>query len=797
MHVDGDRWQRINRAFFAAMDAAPEQRSAMLNQLCGDEPSLLQEVAALIHAHHQAGAFLQTPITGIYDQPRESSALQEGTKFGAYRVLRKIEHGGMGEIYLAERCDDQYQKQVAIKIVKRGLNSAWSLRQLRGERQILANLDHPYIARLLDGGTTEDGAPYLVMEYINGARIDEYCDSHRLSLTERLQLFLKVCSAVQYAHQRNIIHRDLKPGNILITPEGDPKLLDFGVAKLQPCESSLHLSSHISTAPWLLTPEYASPEQLLGQAVSASTDVYSLGILLYELLSGRHPYRLIHWTPHDVLHAVCEMEPEKPSACAGQTYVASARGATELDPAAISELRNERPERLRRHLAGDLDNIILKAMHKNPKHRYSSVEQFAQDIRRHLEGLPVIARKNTLAYRAGTFARRNKFLVAAGILVVASLVFSSFAARWQGEREKQRVRADLLHRLNSILEAHDEERGLVANTSSVIFEPGHVNLNEETRERLAKIAGILLVYPNLKLQIEGHTDNHGDYAYNLAISHERAQAVGNYLISQGIAPGMITTKGFGGVRPVATNDTEAGRRQNRRVEIVVSGDVIGNRVSPFSTASLPGDAVASANLRSIVPPSTLADGPNLALHKAAIGSTPCNATEVPDKAFNGSVSGGSSDKWCSHVSSAFLQVDLGMKFIVDQFVIRHAGAGGDLPILNTRNFNIQISTNGRDFVTVVRVTGNTRDVTVHTILPTLARFIRLNITRPAQHDDNASRIYEFEVYCDPAKLQRVADGAAVSCPAHKHGDSGKTYPATPGMSLRTPLNWRALSSARE
>src|SRR5205807_3527984 len=197
----------------------------------------------------------------------------------------------------------------------------------------------------------------------------------------------------------------------------------------------------------------------------------------------------------------------------------------------------ERPERLRRRLAGDLDNIILKAIRKNPKHRYSSVEQLAQDIRRHLERLPVIARKNTLAYRAGRFVLRNQFRIAAGILIVASLGFSSFAARWQGEREKQRLRPDLLYRLNSILEAHDEERGLVVNTSSVIFEPGHINLNEETRERLAKIAGILLVYPNLKLQIEGHTDNHGDYAYNLAISYERAGAVEAYLISQGIAPG--------------------------------------------------------------------------------------------------------------------------------------------------------------------------------------------------------------------------------------------------------------------
>lgn len=769
MHVDDYRWDRINHVFHAAMEAAPGQRNILLNQLCGNDPALLQEVGSLISAQRDAGSdFLQQPASELW-QPWPCSDTQiplEGCEFGPYRVLRKIGQGGVAEIFLAERCDNQFHKQVAIKIIRRGLESACSLRHFYTERQILADLDHPYISRLLDGGTTEDGVPYLVMEYIDGDRIDSYCDAHRLSIVERLQLFLKVCSAVQYAHQRNVIHRDLKPSNILITAEGNPKLLDFGVAKLVNQELSVQSSSRMITGPWLMTPEYASPEQVQGHAASVSTDIYSLGVLLYQLLSGHLPYRIRDLLPHEVLHTICEIRPARPSvALERMEETTTPEGdVTTLNPATISVLRRERLERLRRQLAGDLDNIILMAIHKEPQHRYSSIGQFAQDINRHLENLPVVARKDTLAYRACRYVRRNRFRIIAAALAIICLVTGALAAKWQAEREKQQLRTNLLHRLNSILEAHDEESGLVVNASSVIFDPGRVSLNVDARERLAKIAGIILAYPNLKVRIEGYTDNHGDDAYNLAISQERAQAVEAYLVSHGLSPKMITAKGLGGMKPIASNENEVGRQRNRRVEIIVSGDVIGERISSYSGSKpLPGTLMSWNNNSALQPAFGPDTGPNLALNKVAIGSVPCNVNEGPEKAFNGSVSAGNRDKWCSHANPAFLQVDLGRVFVVNEFIIRHAGAGGEPSVLNTRDFNIQVSTDGRKFATPVRVTVNTKGVTVYTIPAIRARFVRLNVTSPAQHGDTSSRIYEMEVYCGPGKPHRLGSGSVTAC----------------------------------
>jgi outer membrane protein OmpA-like peptidoglycan-associated protein len=454
------------------------------------------------------------------------------------------------------------------------------------------------------------------------------------------------------------------------------------------------------------------------------------------------------------VRTICETEPAKPSLAVERIEeITSPEGDVKtFNPLKIGELRRERPERLRRCLSGDLDDIILMAIRKEPRLRYSSVELFAQDIRRHLENLPVAASKHTLMYQVSRRLRKNRLRVLAAILAFACLFAGDFASRWQADREKQRLRADLLHRLNSILEAHDEDSGLVVNVSSVVFDPGSVTLNADAHERLARIAGIILAYPTLTARIEGHTDNHGDNAYNLAISQQRAQAVEAYLISQGITPNMITARGLGGTQPIASNETEAGRQRNRRVDIIISGDVIGERISAYSSAKLLNPILLSPknDPQTLQPIQSSVVGSNFALKKMSTSSVSCNVNEGPEKAFNGSVSAGNSDKWCSPVTPAFLQVDLGRTFVVNQFIVRHAGSGGEPSVLNTRDYNIQLSTNGRDFATAVRVTANLKDISVHAIPATWARFVRLSVRRPAQHGDNSSRIYELEVYCNPA-----------------------------------------------
>jgi serine/threonine protein kinase len=761
------------------MDVVPEERDCLLNRLCADDSSLLQEVTSLISADsHAQGTFLEQPLRDLSPPWLDcvERQLQEGQELGPYRILYKIGHGGMAEVYLAERCDNEYRKQVAVKIIRRGLDNRWNLKHFCTERQILADLDHPYISRLLDGGTTADGVPYLMMEHVDGDQIDKYCDAHRLSIEKRLDLFLKICAAVHYAHQHNVVHRDLKPSNIMITSEGNPKLLDFGVAKLLEMECpGASTPACTTTGPLMLTLDYASPEQVRGQAASVSTDIYSLGILLYELLSGHHPYPVSDLLPHEALRTICEVEPIKPSlAVERMQEMTGPEGVVKrLNPVEIAALRRELPERLHRHLSGDLDDIILMAIRKEPRLRYSSVELFAHDIRQHLGSFPVAARKHSFVHQLCRRLQKNKLRILAAILAFACLCAGSFAGRWQAGREKQQLRADLLHRLNNILEAHDEESGVVVNASSVLFDPGRISLNAHARERLARIAGVILAYSSLTVRIEGYTDSHGNSAYNLAISQQRAQEVEAYFISQGIPPTMIAAVGLGGTHPIASNENEAGRQRNRRVDIIISGDVIGERISAYSGAKPSAVTPVSPDisLRILPPVEGSLGGSNLALTRLSTSSVSCNINEGPEKAFNGSASSGSSDKWCSPVTPAFLQVDLGKAFVVNEFIIRHAGSGGEPPVLNTRGYNIQLSTNGRDFATAVRVNNNMKNVSLHTIPATLARFVRLNVTRPAQHGDEASRIYELEVYCNPAITLQHGNSSDTS---HEHPWSCQT-----------------------
>ncbi len=420
--MDPKQWLRARNAFEQVLGLPPEEREAFLAELGVADPALRPEVEALLGWHERASGFLAEPP----NLPTMPEAFRPGAppaQVGPYRLLELLGEGGMGQVFLAVRADDVYRKQVAVKILGSGPGRRDLVARFRAERQILAQLEHPNIAWLLDGGATDDGRPYLVMEHVSGLPIDLYCDEHRLSTAGRLRLFLKVCGAVRFAHQNLVVHRDLKPANILVTPEGEPKLLDFGIAKLLEPES-LDLTV-AATAPGLspLTPRYASPEQVSDRPVTALSDVYSLGVLLYELLTGHRPYAEGPARLDEVVRAVCEAEPELPSAAAGRPVErAGTDGRTQrLGPAELAARRDGDPRLLRRRLAGDLDNVLLKALRKEPERRYSSVEQLALDLENHLAGRPVNARPDTFLYRTGKFLGRHRLASAAAALFALSL----------------------------------------------------------------------------------------------------------------------------------------------------------------------------------------------------------------------------------------------------------------------------------------------------------------------------------------------------------------------------------------
>ena len=401
--TDASRWTQIEEIFHEALELPENEREAWLDARCGGDAELRAEVASLIASDREAvGSRIGSEVKRAFVQFGAGDQQQvEGRRFGPYRLIRELGRGGMGAVYLAARDDQQYESEVAIKLVRPGLDTDFILRRFRRERQILARLQHPNIARLLDGGTADDGTPYLVMEYIRGTWITKYAAEKELTVDERLRLFLPVCAAVEHAHRHFIVHRDLKPGNILIDESGAPKLLDFGVSKLL-------LSDQTDPADTqgvgMITPAYASPEQVLGDPVTVVSDVYSLGAVLYELLSGVGAHRIEQCTPLALERAICLDQTIAPSD-------AVRKNAT-----------------LSRRLRGDLDNIILRAMQKQPERRYLSVEQFEEDLRRHLEHRPVMARPDSVAYRMGKFLRRNRVVVAMGSLFVTSFIVGTAAA---------------------------------------------------------------------------------------------------------------------------------------------------------------------------------------------------------------------------------------------------------------------------------------------------------------------------------------------------------------------------------
>ena len=415
--ITPEEWRRIREILGNALEVVENERSIYLDQACGNDPILRSRLEELIAAHNATDASgLDSPafpVTSSNLGQQERHSPEVGRRIGAYRIEAEIARGGMGTVYRAVRADDEYKKRVAIKLVDRGI-SRHGTGLFRHERQILASLEHPNIARLLDGGTDTDGAPYLVMEYVEGQAITNYCDARRLTVEERLQLFQKVCSAVHFAHQNLIVHRDIKPANILVTADGEPKLLDFGIAKILGGNSAETQTRTFGA----MTPAYASPEQLNGHTVTTATDIYSLGLVLYELLTGRYAYEQF-LSPVRRQQAILEDDPERPSQAVLRSSTGPEQAAT---PQQVGALRQVPVEKLSKRLEGDLESILAKAVRKEPEDRYRSVDQLADDVRRHLEGLPVLARKDTVTYRASKFISRHKLGFAAAVMIAATVL---------------------------------------------------------------------------------------------------------------------------------------------------------------------------------------------------------------------------------------------------------------------------------------------------------------------------------------------------------------------------------------
>ena len=434
-HIDPARWQRIEALFDEALERDAQDRAAWVREQAGADEELARKVMDMLKASGEAGTFLEsTSRNDLQDAlARMASTIEEEAKdssdperAGPYRLIRKLGRGGMGQVYLGVRDDEAYKRYVAVKVIRRGMDTEDILKRFRVERRILASLNHPGIAQLLDGGSTEEGVSYFVMEYVDGESITKYCDEHRLSLQDRLRLFQKVCAAVHYAHQNLIVHRDLKPSNILVTKEGEVKLLDFGIAKFLNPDLTGYTLPMTRDEQRVMTPEYASPEQVRGNSLTTTSDVYQLGILLYELLTGHRPFTFQTRMQGEIEKIILEQAPEKPSTMVSR--VVDAKEAATLTAEQVSQQRRTPLANLRKQLAGDLDRIVLMALRKEQDRRYQSADQLQKDIGLYLSGRPVSAQDDKLSYRVGKFVQRNKLAVGAAVIVAVLLVVTSIVA---------------------------------------------------------------------------------------------------------------------------------------------------------------------------------------------------------------------------------------------------------------------------------------------------------------------------------------------------------------------------------
>ena len=413
-----ESWRRVGELFHQAVAMPPGERTAWAAQACAGDEELRRELSSLLESDRRAReGFVQDQVkaglVGFYE--REGRA-REPQRAGPYRLVREIGKGGMGTVYLGQRDDQEYHIDVAVKLVTPGMDTGFVLQRFRRERQILASLDHPHIARLLDGGTIGEDVPYIVMEFVDGVRITEYCNQRGLSVEQKLHLFLDVCAAVEHAHRHFVVHRDIKPGNILVTHAGVVKLLDFGICKL--LYSDPLGKDTLTEAGRLMTPDYASPEQIRGEPVTVVSDVYSLAAVLYELLTGTNPHRFANRTLLEIERTICEQAVTRPS-----------RAVTD--------------HKLARRLSGDVDTIVLRALDKDPQRRYPSVEEFAADLNRHLSNLPVKAVPDTLVYRAVKFLRRRSGTVLVVGMIAALMLGSVLIVNWEARLANDRLRIDL------------------------------------------------------------------------------------------------------------------------------------------------------------------------------------------------------------------------------------------------------------------------------------------------------------------------------------------------------------------
>jgi non-specific serine/threonine protein kinase/serine/threonine-protein kinase len=512
-------WREVEQVLAEALELPEDQQAGYLDSACETRPLIQREARALLSVRRQAEiAFAGPPVVAWADLLAEAGGLA-GQKLGPYRVVGLLGAGGMGEVYLAERDDDQFRRQVAIKVVAASMASAEVLTRFRSEREILATLDHPNIARLLDAGILESCRPFFIMEYIDGIPLMEFCRQRNLPLRKRLNLFRAICSAVHFAHQNLIVHRDLKPGNILITGAGVPKLLDFGIAKTLASRPGIAAAvTRLNALP--MTPEYASPEQLRGGVITTASDIYALGALLYELLTMERPFRLEGLALEEAARLVTETEPPKPSRAGGH----------------------------RRALEGDLDAIILKALRSEPRQRYGSAEDLSADVGRYQDGLPVAARRGTVQYVAGKFVARHRAAVAAGVTAVVLLAAGGIALAHSAHvAEAERAKAQ---------QRFDQVRQLANSLVFELYDP-IASLPGATAVRKQMVARALQYLANLE---EASSGDPG-LILNLAQSYERLGSVQGHISEMNLGDPQGALASYGKAVAILQRDPAAARER--------------------------------------------------------------------------------------------------------------------------------------------------------------------------------------------------------------------------------------------